>query len=304
MPARRTTTTQPTPLEEVEPTAPAPEPTPEPTPQPDPATEAPADAAPRNPLSLMGWVGLPGRITGLPGSAAADEGDYPLTVHEAIAEVTRRVEHIGKDRRATGGGANYAFRGIDDVYDALHPILGDVGLVILPGRSVREVWETRATSSGGTLNVARLLIRYTFVGPDGSKLRAEVWGEAGDSGDKATQKAHSQSYKTLCLQTFSIPTQASADDDPDATNPPARPFTDAQRQRATRAWVAAQEATEAPALFPIHRQAQAEGLLGVPVVMMDGTVPLGALLERRLAQLQEAPPAGDSGDGGAAGEQS
>jgi hypothetical protein len=169
----------------------------------------------------------------------AQQEDYPLTVHEAIGEVTRRIGAIEKTGRSTEG---YRFRGIDQALAALHPILGDVGLVIVPGKVIREQWETRATAKGGTLNVARLLVSYTLVGPDGTRLRAAAWGEGADSGDKATQKAHSQSYKTLVFQTFTIPTEASAEDEPDATNEPARPFTAEEQERAGRAYDAALEA--------------------------------------------------------------
>lgn len=293
MPGRRTsTTTQSTPLEETEPTA-TPEPTapspvePEPgttdTPEPtadelDAAAVAAAvhgdgpetrteleerigrmiDAAmqERRPSvpNLFGWPLAAAR------SAAAAEGDYPLTVHEAITEVTRQIGAIEKTGRSTEG---YRFRGIDQALAALHPILGDVGLVILPGKVLRESWETRATAKGGTLNVARLLVSYTLVGPDGTKLRAAAWGEGADSGDKATQKAHSQSYKTLVFQTFTIPTEASAEDEPDATNEAARPFTAEEVERAGSALRAADEATSLEELSGIRRRALQ--LLTVPV---------------------------------------
>jgi hypothetical protein len=305
MPGRRTTTTtKPTPIEETEPTAPAPQPAspvePEPQDTPEPTAEelddrltaeteeerigrmvdeAVARLRPASVTNLLGWQ------LGSVKSAAAEEGDYPLTVHEAVAEVTRLVGHIAKDRQ-TEGGERYKFRGIDDVLSALHPILGEVGLVILPGRMVEHRRETRATARGGTLNVALVLVRYTLVGPDGTKLRGEAWGEAGDSGDKATQKALSQAYKTFALQTFSIPTEASAADDPDLTNEPGRAFTGEEQQRALTAWQAALNTTTLDALVGVRRRA--EHLLTVPVdAHGDGTVaPLSYWLDRRRAELE------------------
>jgi hypothetical protein len=243
----------PTSVEEVQPTVPPPSPEPQPA----------EDAAP-----------LTSRRRTLFGDA-----EFPLSVGEAITEVTRRVPAIAKEHRASQGGS-YQYRGIDDVLEALHPILADVGLVIMPGTVVREQWETRATKDGGTLNVARLLVRYTFIGPDGSTQDAEVWGEGGDSGDKATQKAHSQSFKTLCFQTFSIPTAFSADDEPDATNPAARPFTVEEQERAGRAYDAALAADTVEALAGVRHRALA--LLNVPVSMVDGSlVPLSVLFDSR-----------------------
>jgi hypothetical protein len=304
MPGRRSNTgAQPTPLEETEPTAPAPEvPVEDPPAEPEPETdslpeeptppsvqelvdaafqEALRKAGKGNPLNLFGWTGFPRAAA----SAAAEEGDYPLTVHEAIAEVTRQVSHIAKDRR-TEGGERYNFRGIDDVLAALHPVLGDVGLVILPGRMVEHRRETRATRNGGTLNVALVRVRYKLIGPDGTKTSGEAWGEAGDAGDKATQKALSQAYKTFALQTFSIPTEESRRDDPDVTNEPGRPFTGEEVGRASNAWQAAKQADSLDALVGVRRRA--EHLLDVPVPMPEdgGSAPLSVLFDRRRAELE------------------
>jgi hypothetical protein len=218
---------------------------------------------------------------------AAQRDDHPLTVWEAIAEVTRAVDAIAKDRTASQGGS-YKYRGIDDVFAALHPLLGETGLVIMPG-SVREArWETRATArEGGTLNVARLLVQYRVIGPDGTETFGEAWGEGGDSGDKATQKAHSQSYKSFTLQLFSIPTEDSSRDEPDATNPAARPFTADEVSRATAAARAADEAETVEGLAGVRRRAL--HLLDVPVTFEDGSVmPLALLFDQRRAALEAA----------------
>lgn len=289
MPGRRSNTgAQPTPLEETEPTGPAVTPPPDTAPvpgtapleedPPEPGPDAPSGARSAN---LFGWP-LLGAST-----AAAAEGDYPLTVHEAIAEVTRQVGHIAKDRR-TEGGERYNFRGIDDVLAALHPVLGDVGLVILPGRMVEHRRETRATRNGGTLNVALVRVRYKLIGPDGTKTSGEAWGEAGDAGDKATQKALSQAYKTFALQTFSIPTEESRRDDPDVTNEPGRPFTGEEVNRASNAWAAAQRASTLEELVGVRRRA--EHLLPVPVPLpeQNGSAALGLLFDRRLRELEAA----------------
>lgn len=283
---RTTTTTQPTPLEETEPTGPAPSPVePQPTDTPEPTAEELDEAASRRAAAVAnGRAGVGALLSPL--DQWAQHEDYPLTVHEAITEVTRRVEYIAKDRTASQGGS-YKYRGIDDVFTALHPILADVGLVIMPGRVVESVWETRATASGGTLNVARLRVRYRLIGPDGTTTSGEAWGEGGDSGDKATQKAHSQSYKSFTLQLFSIPTEDSSRDEPDATNPPARPFTVEEQQRANNAHQAARDAADLGALVGVRRRA--EHLLNVPVTMVDGSlVPLSVLFDRRRAELEGA----------------
>jgi hypothetical protein len=52
---------------------------------------------------------------------------------------------------------------------------------------------------------------------DGSKHTVKTFGEAMDSGDKATNKAMSAAYKYAAFQAFSIPTEG--DNDADAHTP-------------------------------------------------------------------------------------
>jgi hypothetical protein len=271
MPPRRgTTANPPTPIEEAEPTS-------QPVPEPD-NPQAPQPEEDTRPDPLSGFRAIARQFA----SEARDE--YPLSVHEAIAEVTRRVEHIAKDHRSESG-ERYAYRGIDDVLLALHPILGDVGLVILPGRMREHRRETRTTSKGSTLNVALVRVRYRLIGPDGTSTSGEAWGEAHDSGDKATQKALSQAYKSFTLQLFSIPTEGSAEDEPDRTNEPGRPFAAEEVERAQAAWRAASDTTTVEELAAVRRRALA--LLDVPLPMASGTViPLGVLFDQQRAVLE------------------
>jgi len=134
-------------------------------------------------------------------------------VYQAIAEVMARLskDGIGKNRRNEQQG--YSFRGIDDVYNALAPILADVGLCILPAVKSREVIE-RMSGNGRSLFYVTVNVDFTFVSTkDGSCHVVSMPGEAMDSGDKATNKAMSAAYKYACLQTFCIPTEGDNDAD-------------------------------------------------------------------------------------------
>jgi hypothetical protein len=64
-------------------------------------------------------------------------------------------------------------------------------------------------------------VEFDFVSAeDGTKHTVKTFGEAMDSGDKATNKAMSAAYKYACFQAFSIPTES--DNDADAhTHTPA-----------------------------------------------------------------------------------
>jgi hypothetical protein len=137
------------------------------------------------------------------------------TVYQCIAAVAADIakEGIAKGKRNTQQG--YQFRGIDDVYNALAPILSRHGLVIIPRCIARSVAE-RQTQKGGVLFYVTVEAEFDFVSAaDGSKVTARTFGEAMDSADKATNKAMSAAYKYAAFQTFCIPTEG--DNDADAT---------------------------------------------------------------------------------------
>lgn len=139
-----------------------------------------------------------------------------MKVYQAINAVQADIgkEGIAKGRLAQGFGAGYAFRGIDDVYAALSPLLAKHGLIIIPRCLERH--ESQRQSGPKTLYFVCVKMEFDFVAAeDGSKHTACTYGEAMDSGDKATNKAMSIAYKYACFQTFAIPTEG--DNDPDAT---------------------------------------------------------------------------------------
>lgn len=137
-------------------------------------------------------------------------------VYKAINAVQTDLATVGitKDRR-NQQGSGYNFRGIDDVYNTIAPLLAKHGLCILPRVLTREVTE-RLSQKGGALFYVTVEVEFDFVAAeDGSKHVVKTFGEAMDSGDKATNKAMSAAYKYACFQAFSIPTEA--DNDADAS---------------------------------------------------------------------------------------
>tara|TARA_R110000868_G_scaffold343490_1_gene604500 strand:+ start:115 stop:837 length:723 start_codon:yes stop_codon:yes gene_type:complete len=136
------------------------------------------------------------------------------TVYQAITKVQGALAKIGisKDRTAdTGGRGNYKFRGIDDIYNAIAPLLSEYGLCILPRVMSRYITE-RQSKTGNALFCIVVDMEFDFVSSaDGSKHTVKMLGEAMDSGDKATNKAMSAAYKYACLQTFCIPTEGDND---------------------------------------------------------------------------------------------
>lgn len=136
-----------------------------------------------------------------------------MSVYKAINAVQAELakEGISKDRRNDQQG--YKFRGIDDVYNALAPLLAKHGLCILPRVISREVVE-RVNKKETVLFYVTVGVEFDFVcAEDGSKHTITTYGEAMDSGDKATNKAMSAAYKYACMQAFSIPTEGDNDAD-------------------------------------------------------------------------------------------
>ncbi|ENC9771262.1 TPA: ERF family protein [Citrobacter koseri] len=133
-------------------------------------------------------------------------------VYSAISAVAKEMATTGisKDRRNQQQGFN--FRGIDQVYNALAPALVNHGLLILPRITERTVTE-RTTQKGGVLFYVVVKAEFDFVSTeDGSIHTVTTYGEAMDSGDKATNKAMSIAYKYAAFQAFCIPTEETAID--------------------------------------------------------------------------------------------
>jgi hypothetical protein len=134
-------------------------------------------------------------------------------VYKAIATVTRALGRAGisKDRKNEQQG--YKFRGIDDIYNALSSELAEANLCIIPRVMARECVE-RMSGNNRALFYVTIHAEYDIVSAiDGSMHTASAYGEAMDSGDKATNKAMSAAYKYMAMQLFCIPTEGDNDAD-------------------------------------------------------------------------------------------
>lgn len=142
-----------------------------------------------------------------------------MIVYKAIAAVAGEmaVQGIAKGKKNEQQG--FKFRGIDDVYNALAPMLARHNLVILP-RCVERTLVERQTAKGGNLFYVTVKAEFDFVSAeDGSKHTVSTYGEAMDSGDKATNKAMSAAYKYAAFLSFCIPTEETAMDADAVTHP-------------------------------------------------------------------------------------
>lgn len=138
-----------------------------------------------------------------------------MKVYEAINKVQAALAKEGISKHRKNAQQGYSFRGIDDVFNAISPLLAENALCILP-RMLSRHCEERTNKNGTVLFYVTVEAEFDLVAAeDGSKHTIRTYGEAMDSGDKATNKAMSAAYKYACMQAFAIPTEG--DNDADAT---------------------------------------------------------------------------------------
>lgn len=131
-------------------------------------------------------------------------------IYEQMTKVMSEVDAIGKD--ATNKQQGFKYRGIDQVYNSLNPLLAKHKIFTMP-KVLNSEREERKSNNGGALLYSRVTMEYTFFTTDGSSVSCSVIGEGMDSGDKATNKAMAIAHKYALLQTFCIPTEDMIDPD-------------------------------------------------------------------------------------------
>ena len=137
-------------------------------------------------------------------------------IHAAILNVMREIKPIKKEKQNTHQG--YKFRGIDDMYNFVHPLFAKHGIFVVPElqESSREVLQNER---GKNMIYSTLNYKYTFYAEDGSNISVTMQGEAMDYGDKSSNKAASAALKYALMQILLIPTEDLAANDPDFSDP-------------------------------------------------------------------------------------
>lgn len=135
-------------------------------------------------------------------------------IYPAITAITADLARRGIAKGRVNEAEGYAYRSIDDICQALAPLLAQHRLCILP-RVLERLYEAQTALDGSLLTRAMLHVAFDLVSArDGSVHCIEAYGEALDASDKATAKAMSSAYKQAVLQAFCIPIRGA--DDPDA----------------------------------------------------------------------------------------
>jgi hypothetical protein len=133
-------------------------------------------------------------------------GEVPNVV-QVVAAVKAEVGAIGKNRKMDAPGSpKYAFRSIDDIVDAAHGPMSRHGLIVVP-HAITDASSSEVQFRNST-GVARLIrVQFRAYGPAGDHLELEAQGEANDTSDKASNKAHTAAWKIALTQLLAIPYQ-------------------------------------------------------------------------------------------------
>ena len=134
-------------------------------------------------------------------------------IYSAINGIMSEIGVIGKGKKNQTQG--FMYRGVDDVMNALQPLLIKYGVFAVP-EILEHTREERTSKQGAALIYSVCRIKYTFYAEDGSSVTAVTIGEGMDSGDKSGNKAMAIAFKYACFQLFCIPTEDIKDPDADA----------------------------------------------------------------------------------------
>lgn len=131
-------------------------------------------------------------------------------IYVALDQLNQSMRALAKSERNVQ--QDYKFRGIDQLYNAVHPLLAEARVITVPKDVVELRSEQRTRANGGPTNyvLVRRIYRFLYLG-DGTYEDVEGVGEALDTGDKAANKAQSNAHKYAFFQLFTIPT-----DEPEA----------------------------------------------------------------------------------------
>jgi hypothetical protein len=131
------------------------------------------------------------------------ENNPQLGINNAMLQIMAGIDPIAKNK--TNSQQNYKYRGVEDIYAVLNPMLIANKVLLIPEILHHDIKEF-TSSKGSLLFRAIVTMKYIFKSvEDGSFIETIMTGEGMDSGDKATPKAVSMAFKYMAFQLFCIP---------------------------------------------------------------------------------------------------
>jgi len=136
--------------------------------------------------------------------------DEKLNIFQRIARIAAEAGALAPESK---GGVPFAFRGVDGTVAHLSPLLNKYQVFPAPRVLEQEVTE-RYPNERQVVKTTKLLVEYTFYGPDGDSVTTVAAGLADDFADRSTAQAMSVAYRIALLQLFHLPTHTK---DPEET---------------------------------------------------------------------------------------
>lgn len=142
-------------------------------------------------------------------------------IFKKIPVIIGSIEAVLKNHK--NDKQNYYFRSIDDVYNSVNSAMAKEGVCISVNYEIIKNETVRIIDSyGKEKNAKEVVLKgiYKIYAEDESYIECSTFGEAIDYGDKAINKAMTQSFKYLLFQVFVIPTEEKKDSEFDSPEIP------------------------------------------------------------------------------------
>ena len=196
-------------------------------------------------------------------------------IYGLVGKAIAKIGAIGKEKKNQQQG--FMYRGIDQVYNALNPVLSELGLFFVP--EVLDMKREERTNKNGTVITYTILtMKYTAYAPDGSHVTMTVMGEGMDTGDKGCNKAMSTAMKYAMFQLFCIPTEEMKDPDADV-------YTDVLPKGQKPAQKPVQKAPEKASVSSADKLPQAKAEAPAPAPQQPETA--GQYMMRRIGEMKK-----------------
>lgn len=142
-----------------------------------------------------------------------------MEILKRLIAIRAELCEVGLAKNQENSAQRFMFRGIDDIYNIVSPIMTRHGVTVVPVCHARTESEY-TTFKGALMSRAVVDVEFAFYADDGSSIIARVFGEGSDAGDKATSKALAMAAKYAILLTLMPPLEPQSLEDADMQSPP------------------------------------------------------------------------------------
>ena len=126
-------------------------------------------------------------------------------VLKRLAEMTKGLPGLEKNKQAPKEAGGFAYRGIDDLLDNLHPLLVSCKLILIP-RILPSHSKLHILDGERKVRLAEVYVEYEFqsIEDGSSQIIGPVLGTGADNLDKMAGKAMTSAFKNAMYQAFCV----------------------------------------------------------------------------------------------------